>query len=82
MLLISADSLQSLAMPKSLAFLGALVVTAGVFTLEPPLGGPGAVWGLSPSCLVPVDRHFLCCETPNAKGSFNPKLLHGPPCPI
>lgn len=45
-LLISAASLQSRALPKALSYLALIVGAAGVFTLIPPLGALGAFFGL------------------------------------
>ncbi len=45
-LLISAASFQSRALPRTLGYLGILVGVAGVLTVVPPLGELGAVFGL------------------------------------
>lgn len=45
-LMISASSIQSGALPKPLAYLGFVVGAAGVITVIPPLGELGALFGL------------------------------------
>ena len=46
MLLVSAVSLRSTALPRALSYLGCVISVAGILTVVPPLGELGIIFGL------------------------------------